>query len=111
MNNMQRFKIKSEKISRPFEIVEKSLFKFYIPDEDGFGSHNKMNLIKEKNNQFEIISTKTGKHQNYFVNILEPGKYSIEVFFNLNENKVYNTDNNAEYSHVCYYFDVFISII
>ena len=111
MNNMQRFKIKGEKISRSFEIVEKSLFKFYIPDEDGFGSHNKMNLLKEKNNQFEIISTKTGKHQNYFVNILEPGKYSIEVFFNLNENKVYSGDDNAEYSHVCYYFDVFISII
>ena len=29
MNNMQRFKIKNEKISRSFEIVEKSFFKFY----------------------------------------------------------------------------------
>ena len=109
MNNMQRFKIKSEKISRSFEIEEKSLFKFYIPDEDGFGSHNRINLVKENNNQIEIISSKIGKHQNYFVNILEKGKYSIEVFFNLNEFKNYG--DNSEYGHLCYYFDVLISII
>ena len=110
MNNMQRFKIKGEKIFRSFEIEEKSFFKFYIPDEDGIGYYNKINLIKEDNNQIEIIDSKSGKHKNYFVNVLEPGKYSIEVYFNLNEFKSYKNEN-AEYEHLCYYFDVYISVI
>jgi len=110
MNNMQRFKIKSSKILREFIIEEKSFFKFYIPDEDNFGYYNKINLIREKNNEMEIISSKNGKHKNFFVNVLDKGKYFIEVNFNLNEYKNYQNEN-AEYEHLCYYFDVYISVI
>ena len=87
INNMQRFKVKSEKLMRIFDIQEKSLFKLYIPDEDGIFAHNSITLSIEKNNQMKILVFKRGTKKNYISYVLDIGEYNFEIEFNINQNK------------------------
>ena len=110
INNMQRFKIKSEKLMRSFNIKEKSLFKLYIPDEDGIHAHNSIKLFREENNQMKILVIKKGEKKNYIDYVLEPGKYNFEIEFILNQYKLFYK-REEEYDHLCFYFDLLLSLI
>ena len=110
INNMQRFKVKTEKLMRTFYIKEKSLFKLYIPDEDGIFAHNSITLSMEKNNQMKILVFKRGVKKNYISYVLDIGNYNFEIEFNINQNKQYYKKSD-EYDHLCIYFDILLSII
>ena len=114
LSNFQRFKIKNEKMSKKFELKEKSLFKFYLPDEDNINLNNNIVLYKEDKENVNKILSKKGRKNNYFLIQLDEGKYTLEFEFLLNENKNYfyvNDNEDDEYAYLCYYFDVLISII
>ena len=100
INNMQRFKVKTEKLMRTFYIKEKSLFKLYIPDEDGIFAHNSITLSMEKNNQMKILVFKRGVKKNYISYVLDIGNYNFEIEFNINQNKQYYKKSD-EYDHLC----------
>ena len=58
INTMHWFKVKTEKLMRTFYIKDKSVFKLYIPNDDGIFVYNSITLSMEKNNQMKILDLK-----------------------------------------------------
>jgi hypothetical protein len=107
INAYQRFKVKNQKMLKSFTLPSRSLFKFYLPDEDGINFHNSITLSLDKGNRkSELIHTMNG-NDNYVALMLEEGTYVIEFTFELSERRAFMKE---EYAHVCYYFDVYVLV-
>ena len=107
INAYQRFKVKNQKMIKTFTLPSRSLFKFYLPDEDSINFHNSITLSLDKGNRkSELIHTMNG-NDNYVALMLEEGTYMIEFTFELSERRAFMKE---EYTHVCYYFDVYVLV-